>query len=422
MKEPNGQTITEKILARVSHRERVRPGDVLYVEPDCATSSDFRTYPLIANTLDEIGITQIANPDKVVITVDHCFPAPTTAWANKHRGLKEWVEHQKIKYFYNGEGINAQILAENGHALPGNFLTANDFNTNLGGLGCFSYNNGTPNIISVYASGKAWLIVPSTIKVELEGDLSLGVVPRDIVTTIMHDLQQNGKRAVIELTGSAVTKMDIDERMSLCCERWVYSGAKTAIINPDEKVMEYVKNRAKGEMHPVTSDSDAKFQSVMRYDVSKMVPVVARPGDLRDSIPVSEIKGLKVDVVFIGSCSGGRIHEMRHVAKILKGHHVHPRVLFMVIPPSRQIMLQMEKEGIMDILLQSGAHLGQPSCGLCGGNNYGNLADGEVCVTCSTNNLNGRMGSSTAKIYAGSPLTAAAAALKGELVDPREFL
>jgi homoaconitase/3-isopropylmalate dehydratase large subunit len=215
--------------------------------------------------------------------------------------------------------------------------------------------------------------------------------------------------------------MSIDERMSLCSERWVYTGAKTAIINPDEKVMDYVNKRAKGEMYPAASDPDAKFSSVLRYDVSRFVPVLARPNDLLDATPISDLKGVQVDVAYIGSCSGGRAEEMRYVAKILKGHRIHPRVRFMVVPPSREILHQMEKEGILNVVLQAGAHLGAPSCGGCAGLGDAILGDGEVCVTSSTNNLAGRMGSGTAQIYAGSPLSVAAAAVKGELVDPREF-
>jgi 3-isopropylmalate/(R)-2-methylmalate dehydratase large subunit len=161
-------TITEKILARTAHRDTVHPGEVVYVEPDFATSSDFRTYPYLARTLKEIGVTQVAHPDKIAITVDHCFPPPDTKWANNHRGLKEWVERQGIKYFYYGEGINAQILAEKGHALPGTFIAVNDFNTNLGALGCFVSSFGT-SILEVYATWRMWIIVPKTIRVELEG-------------------------------------------------------------------------------------------------------------------------------------------------------------------------------------------------------------------------------------------------------------
>ena len=420
MARSSGLTITEKILARVANRERVSPGEIVYVEPDLATSSDYRTYPSLANALKKIGVTQIAHPDKVVITVDHCFPPPDVDWANRHRGLRQWVEQQGIKYFYYGDGINHQILAEKGHALPGTFIAVNDFDTNLGALGCFVSSFGT-SIIEVYATWRMWIIVPSTIRVELEGDLSPGVVARDVSTKIIHDLQFSAGGAVIELTGPAITKMSVDERMSLSTERWVYTGAKTAIMNPDEKVMEYVKPRAKGEIYNVTSDPDAKFNSVLHYDVSDIVPLVAGSGDLLDATPVSDLKGVKVDVAYIGGCSGGRIEEMRHVAKMLRGHHAHPRLRFMVVPPSREILYQMEKEGIMDVLLQAGAHIGPPSCGACSAISNGLLGDGEVCVTTTTNNSVGRMGSKTAKIYAGSPLSAAAAAVKGEMVDPREF-
>jgi 3-isopropylmalate/(R)-2-methylmalate dehydratase large subunit len=417
-----GMTISEKILAKVAGRKKVEPGEIIRAKPTFSTSHDFYTYPQWANRLERIGIKKICNPDKVAIVADHFIPVNNTTWANNHKGLRDWVKKYNIKYFYYGEGISHQIMAEKGHALPGEFLASDDFEcTSLGGLGCFAVGIGT-SILEAYALGDVWLRVPTSIKVELNGSLKKGVTPRDISQKVIGDIGDGGALySVIEFTGPSVTEFSIDDRMTLCA-RIVYTGAKTAIVNPDSKAIEYAKRRAKAPFDPVMSDSDAKYLKVLKYDISQLEPLLAAPPTPVNTQPLSKFKGIKIDQAYIGSCANGRLSELRTVARILKNKKVDPNVKFIIAPPSAEIIRDLSEEGLLKVLLDSGAIIASPGCGACFGGYGGVLGSGEICISTTTNNVPGRMGSSEAQIYLGSPETVAASAIEGKIADPREYL
>jgi 3-isopropylmalate/(R)-2-methylmalate dehydratase large subunit len=313
-------------------------------------------------------------------------------------------------------------MAEKGHALPGEFLASDDFEcTTLGGVGSFAVGIGT-SILEAYALGGLWMRVPTTIRVELTGSLKKGVTTRDLSQKVIGDIGDGGALySVIEFTGPAVSQISIDDRMSLC-GRLVYTGAKTAIVSPDEKAAEYARGRAKAPFDPVVSDRDATCLRVLRYDLSELEPVVAAPPSPVNSQPLAGLKGTRIDQAYIGSCASGRMDELRRAASILDGRRAAAHVKFIVSPSSAEVLKGMSEEGILKTYIESGAILGSPGCGVCFGSYGGLLAGGEVCISTTTNNVTGRMGSPEARIYLGSAETVAASAIEGKIADPRDYL
>ncbi len=417
-----GMTLSEKILAKASGKEKVEPGDVVRAKPCFSTSHDFYTYPTWTSRLERAGLKNLWDPERVAVVADHFIPATTLTWANNHKGLRDWVEKFGVKYFYYGEGISHQIMAEKGHALPGEFLASDDFEcTTLGGMGCFAAGIGT-SILEAYALGDLWMRVPTSIKIELNGSLKKGVTPRDVSQKVIGDIGDGGALySVIEFAGPAVTEFSVDDRMTLC-SRLVYTGAKTAIVNPDAKAIEYAKGRAKAPFDPVVSDNDAKYLKVLKYDLSQLEPLLAAPPFPVNTQPLLKHKGSRIDQAYIGSCANGRLSELRTVAKILKNRRVHPHVKFIVTPPSVEVLKGLSEEGLLQTFIESGAIIGAPGCGVCFGGYGGLLAKGEVCISTTTNNVSGRMGSPEAQIYLGSPETVAASAIEGKIADPRDYL
>jgi len=417
-----GMTMAEKILAKAAGKKSVVPGEVVRARPCFSTSHDFYTYPHWTARLDQAGFQKLANPERVAVVADHFIPATTLAWANNHRGLRKWVEKFGVKYFYYGEGISHQIMAEKGHALPGEFLASDDFEcTTLGGVGCLAVGIGT-SILEAYALGDLWMRVPTTIKVELTGSLKKGVTARDVSQRAIGDIGDGGALySVVEFSGPAIENISIDDRMTLC-GRLVYTGAKTAIVSPDSKAEAYAQKRAKAPFEPVTSDPDAKYLGVLKYDLSTLEPLLAAPPSPVNSQPLSSFKGTPIDQAYIGSCANGRLDDLRRVARILKNRRAASRVKFIVAPSSVEVLRGLSEEGLMEVFLDSGAIVGSPGCGVCFGAYGGLLASGEVCVSTTTNNVAGRMGAQDGQIFLASPETVAASAVEGKIADPRDYL
>ena len=417
-----GLTITEKILAKASGRARVAPGEVIRARPCFSTSNDYYTYPHWAQRLERIGVKRLYAPERVAIVADHFCPAVNVAWAERHQRLRQWAERFEVGFFYYGEGISHQIMAEKGHALPGEFLASDDSDcTGLGGVGCLCIGIGS-SILEAYAVGDVWIRVPTTVRIELEGSLRKGVTARDVSQRIIGDLGKDGALlSVVEFVGPAVARFSIDERMTLC-SRIISTGASTAIVPPDEGAMAYAGARAKVPFDPVMGDSDATYLRILRYDLSEMEPLLATSPDPVGSASVCGMSGVRIDQAYIGSCAGGRLDELRGVAEILRNRKVHPRVRFIIVPPSREVLAGLCEEGLLKPLVDGGAIIGTPGCGACFGGHSGVLTDGEVCIATVTNNLRGRMGSAGAEIHLASALTVAASAIEGRITDPRNYL
>jgi 3-isopropylmalate/(R)-2-methylmalate dehydratase large subunit len=373
-------------------------------------------YLQVVKSFYELGGTEVANPEKTTFVFDHYSPAPTIKAAYNHKSMREFCSKRGIRHLFDiGDGVCHQVLAESGMVGPGKIVVETDSHTTtMGALGAFGTGVGATDMAVILITGKLWFKVPSVMKVVLEGDLNGSVMAKDLILHVIGDLKQDAAiYKAVEFAGEAVRKMPQEERMVLC-NMAVEMGAKTAYIAPDDITHEYLARYGweKGEV-PVT-DEDYEYESIVTYDVSKITPCVALPGSVDNvsSIPEEEIR---IDQVFLGTCTGGRLNDIRVAAEILEGKKVAQGTRFVVIPASRLVFQDAMKAGYIETLVDAGAVLSTPGCGPCLGAHEGVLAPGEKCVSTSSRNFPGRMGSTEAQVFIASPATAAATALKGRL-------
>jgi 3-isopropylmalate/(R)-2-methylmalate dehydratase large subunit len=404
----------EKILARASGRKKVASGEIVIAEVDVAEVNDL--YLQVVKSFYELGGTEVANPEKTTFVFDHYSPTPTIKAACNHKSMREFCSKRGIRHLFDiGDGVCHQVLAESGMVGPGKIVVETDSHTTtMGALGAFGTGVGATDMAVILITGKLWFKVPSVMKVVLEGDPNGSVMAKDLILHVIGDLKQDAAiYKAVEFAGEAVRKMPQEERMVLC-NMAVEMGAKTAYIAPDDITHEYLARYGweKGEV-PVT-DEDYEYESIVTYDVSKITPCVALPGSVDNvsSIPDEEIR---IDQVFLGTCTGGRLNDIRVAAEILEGKKVAQGTRFVVIPASRLVFQDAMKAGYIETLVDAGAVLSTPGCGPCLGAHEGVLAPGEKCVSTSSRNFPGRMGSTEAQVFIASPATAAATALKGRL-------
>ncbi len=424
-----GMTITEKICARASGKDRVRPGDMITAEIDKLYIKDLRfakaedpkgLYGVFKEVLKEMGVTRAWDPDKVIINFDE-QPARSTKRAEGQEVAKKFRdEHGATLYEGYQGGIGHNVMVERGHVRPGEFIVGADSHScTYGALGCFSTGIGFTETIGVLATGNIWLKVPPAIYVELAGKPPSWIWGKDIVLRVMAELGPNGSvNRTIEYGGSAVADISIESRLSMC-NMAVESLALNAIFAPDERAIDYAKQAGPGEFQVVHSDPDAEYESRRRFDLTDMEPYVAAPGVPSNGRPIHEFLGTKIDQAFIGTCSNSRIEDLRVAAKILRGKTVHAGVRMVVTPASFGAYFQARDEGLLDIIQKAKALVTTSECGICV---RPSLAGGEVCIFSGNRNFPGRMGDREARIFLGSPATVAASAVAGEVVDPREFL
>lgn len=404
----------EKILARASGRKKVTAGEIVIAEVDVAEVNDL--YLQVVKSFYELGGTEVANPEKTTFVFDHYSPTPTIKAACNHKSMREFCSKRGIRNLFDiGDGVCHQVLVESGMVGPGKIVVETDSHTTtMGALGAFGTGVGATDMAVILITGKLWFKVPSVMKVVLKGDLNDSVMAKDLILHVIGDLKQDAAiYKAVEFAGEAVRKMPQEERMVLC-NMAVEMGAKTAYIAPDDITHEYLARYGweKGDV-PV-NDEGYEYESIVTYDVSKITPCVALPGSVDNvsSIPGEEIR---IDQVFLGTCTGGRLNDIRVAAEILEGKKVAPGTRFVVIPASRLVFQDAMKAGYIETLVEAGAVLSTPGCGPCLGAHEGVLAPGEKCVSTSSRNFPGRMGSTEAQVYIASPATAAATALKGRL-------
>ena len=416
--------LAEKILAYASGRDEVKPGEIIQAKVDMAMANEI-TGPLAIKAFKEIGIKRVWDSGRIVLVQDHQVPADTVKSAELHRIMRRFAEEQKIKWFYDvgSGGICHQVMVEKGHALPGDLIVGADSHTcTYGALGAFSTGIGSTETAAVLISGKLWFKVPETIRVIVDGKLPLMVYPKDVILNIVGRVGADGATyKAIEFTGSTVKSMDVEGRLTLT-NMAVEMGAKTGIIEPDEKTLSYVKQRASRPFRPLRSDPDARYERIFKVNVDDLGPQVACPHRVDNVKPVSEVEGVRIDQAFLGSCTNGRLEDLRAAAMILKGKKIDRRVRMIITPASQEVYLQALREGYLEIFVEAGAIVSNPTCGACFGGHMGLLAPGEVCISTSNRNFVGRMGSPEAEIYLASPVTVAASALAGRIVDPTEYL
>ncbi len=416
-----GKTFAEKILGKKAGKEVV-PGEIVEVKPDVAMSHD--NTAAIAKTFREIGVSKIDDPNRHVIVLDHCVPAANEKFAQNHKEIRQFVKEQGIPHFYDvHRGICHQVLPEEGFALPGTLMVGSDsHSTTYGAFGALATGIGRSEMAVIFATGKIWLRVPETMKIVVKGTLPKGISSKDVMLKIMGDLSADGGLyKSVWFTGPTIAEMSVASRMVLT-NMAVEFGAKNGYMEPDQKTLDYLKNRARAEFEIVRSDPDAQFESVVEFDVSNLEPLVACPHTVDNVHSVSEVKGTKLDQVFFGSCTNARLEDFEIVANVMRGKKVHPSVRMIVIPASNQVFMEAMAKGYIQDLAQAGATIVNSGCGPCMGNHEGVPAPGERVLSTSNRNFRGRFGSKDAEVYLCSPLTAAVSALRGEIADFREML
>lgn len=419
-----GKTMAEKILAAKAGLKEVSAGDIVVAKVDCAMMDDILGPRVeIAAEMKRLGAS-VWDKDKVVIISDHYSPAANVKQADILAFTRNWAREYGINNYFEGRGPCHQVLAENGFALPGTLLVGTDSHTcTAGAFGCFGTGIGSTEMLGVLVTGEIWLRVPETMKFVWNGVLARGVMAKDMVLKTIGDIGHAGATyKVMEFSGNAVRRLPLDERMCIA-NMTVEAGAKTGLIEPDEKVFEYLESIGKKERGwKVASDPDAVYASEMYYDAGELTPMVACPHEVDNVKPVEDVAGIKIDQAYLGSCTGGRLNDLAVAAEILQGKKVAPYCRLLVSPASQDVWLKASKAGILDTLVEAGGVILAPSCGACLGVHSGVLGAGETCISSTNRNFNGRMGSKEAQVYLASPATVAASALEGRIVDPRRYL
>jgi len=414
----------EKILAKASGRNIVKVGEIVEAEVDLAEVNDL--YLQVIRSFYEMGGKNVACPERVAFVFDHYSPPPSIKAADNQRQMREFCKKMGIELLFDiGEGVCHQLLAESGLVGPGKIIIETDSHTTtLGALGAFATGVGATDLAIILLTGRLWFKVPSIVNIRIDGSMQPGTTAKDVILYILGRLKQDAAiYKAIEFTGSTVSSMPMDERFVLC-NMSVEMGAKTAYIQPDKVTFDFLKDiGAKGEdFEEFTTDKDFSYAEAYDVDVSGLVPQVALPGSVDDVCCVKDTEGIPISQVLIGTCTGGRLNDIRVAAEILKDKHVAKDVRCLLVPASKKIFREALKKGYVDILTEAGVVFVTPGCGPCLGAHEGVLAPGDVCVSTSSRNFPGRMGSTEASIYIASPATAAASALCGRLTDPRNVM
>ncbi len=420
-----GQTLAEKILARAGGLERVVPGQIVEGKVDLAMMHEQGAQTV--GPFHQMGAEKVWDPERVVIAIDHWVPASTEGAAVLHRILRKFAAEMQLPHFYDvgNHGICHQILAENGWVVPGDLAVGTDSHTNmLGAMGALAAGIGPTEMAAVLALGQLWLKVPPTIRVRVRGRLGPGVTAKDLVLRVLGEIKTTGATyKAIEYCGPTIEGLSMPERFTIC-NMTTEMGAKAGMVSPDQKTFDYLAPIAKHAMHPLRPDPDAFYERTVEIEVDGMEPMVACPYSPDNVRPLPEVarEHVKVDQVFLGSCTNARIEDLREGAALMKGHRVAPGVRFIVSPASTKIYEQCLREGIIQTFTEAGAVFTNSSCSACFGGNMGILAPEEVCASSSNRNFPGRMGAKQARIYLLSPAATVAAAIRGELADPREMM
>jgi 3-isopropylmalate/(R)-2-methylmalate dehydratase large subunit len=417
--------ITEKILAKASGKKVVHPKEIVDANVDMIMVHDL-TGPLAVEAFNKIGIKNVWDNQKIVVILDHQVPAESVKAAELHRTMRKFAQDQKIRIYDVGKGgICHQVMPEKGHVLPGTVIVGADSHTcTYGAFGAFATGIGSTEAAAVFATGKIWLKVPETIKINVEGQFQKYVAPKDLILHIIGQMGAGGAiYKGIEFSGPVIRAMNAAGRMTLC-NMTVEMGAKNGIVEPDETTRKFLKGRTAKPLtafKSLKSDEDASYDDIVNIDVTYLTPQIAYPSSVDNVKPASEMSDVNVEQAFIGSCTNGRIEDLRVAAEILKDKMVKVGVRTLVIPASQEVYRQAISEGLIEIFTDAGALVCGSTCGPCLGGHIGLLAPGETCVSTSNRNFIGRMGSKEAKVYLASPATVAASAITGRITDPREL-
>lgn len=417
------QTITEKIFSDHAGRE-VKAGEIVKVDVDMTIGNDITT-PLSIHAFNESGAKKLANPKGFALVMDHFIPAKDIASANQARISRDFAELHDLPYFFDEKemGIEHALLPEKGLVIPGDVIIGADSHTcTHGALGAFSTGMGSTDLAYTMITGKNWFKVPESIKVVITGKPANHIYGKDIILELIRQIGVSGALyKALEFTGDGIKYLNMDDRFSLC-NMAIEAGAKSGIVAYDEVTAEFLKDKnLRSEPKIFYSDEDAVYDQVITIDASKLEPVIAYPFLPSNGKPVTTAvnDNLKIDQVFIGSCTNGRLGDLQIAAKILKGKKVAKHTRLIITPATQKIALAAQKEGLMDIFAEAGAVVSNPTCGACLGGYMGILADKERCVSTSNRNFVGRMGARTSEVYLANSAVAAASAIAGYIADPR---
>lgn len=412
----------EKIMARSAGRDRVETGEIINCRIDFAEINDL--YPQTVYSFYEMGGKKVWDNERIAFVFDHYAPAPTIKTAQIHKEMREFRNEQALKYHFDIEkGVCHQVLPEAGLVRPGMVLVATDSHTTThGAFGAFGAGIGATDMATVLIAGELWFRVPEIIKIEINGGLGGGVFAKDVILHILGRMKADAAvYKAIEFSGSYVDELGVADRMTIC-NMAVEMGAKTAYMNPNVRVLDYLKERSASEFIIDETDDGFNFGETYTFDVSDLSPQLAVPHSVDNVFPIEEVEKVKIDQAFIGSCTGGRLEDLQEASRILDGKRIHEDVRLVIIPASAEVYDKAIELGYVRSLVKAGAAFTAPGCGPCLGTHAGILADGEVCISATNRNFPGRMGSTGASIYLASPACVAASALRGRITDPRELI
>ena len=417
-------TLSEKIIARASGNETVKPGDIVTCAVDLAMLHDSGGPRRVQPLLDELAV-GLWDADRVVVASDHYVPAVDPQSAAILALTRNWVKQHGIKHFYDMRGICHIVLAESGLLQPGMFVVGGDSHSPTGGaFGCFMFGVGATDMAGVLATGETWVVVPGTMRINWHGHLPHGTCAKDMMLYTCARLGAAGAAGqAVEYSGSLVQSMSLTERQTLC-NMAAELGAQTGIVTADETTIGFLnkRNGASKDWPSWHSDNSADYVDDHTFDASSLSPQVAAPGNPSNAAGVEDFTGTSIDQAYIGACTGAKLEDLHFAAKVLRGKQVANKVRLLIAPASAQVTETAAMDGTLATLTSAGALVMPSGCGACAGYGAGVLAAGETCIASTARNYAGRMGHPESRVYLGSPYTTAAAAVAGEIIDPRELI
>lgn len=418
-----GMTMTQKILAHHAGLEHVVPGQLIEAKIDLTLANDI-TGPVAIREMERFGFEKVFDKEKIAFVMDHFTPNKDIKSAEQCKECRNFCKKHDITHFYDvGKmGIEHALLPEQGLVAPGEVIVGADSHTcTYGALGAFSTGVGSTDIAAAMVTGKCWFKVPSAVKVNISGKLPEFTSGKDVILWLIGHIGVDGALyESLEFVGDGIKSLSMDSRFAIC-NMAIEAGAKNGIFQADEEALSYIKNRVSRPFNVFEADSDASYSKTIEIDMSKLEPIVACPHLPENTRPISDVKGITIHQSIIGSCTNGRMEDMRAAAKILKDRHVHPDVRTIIIPATQEIYLECITEGLTEIFIKAGAVVSTPTCGPCLGGHMGILASGERSVATTNRNFVGCMGHITSEIYLSNPEVAAASAVMGYLASPADL-
>ena len=418
-------TLAEKIFSKHCIEGEAKAGNFIRAKLDLVMGEDV-TIPLALNKFNELGFTEVFAKDKVIFVLDHLLPTNNVDSAQTHKKIRKFAKKHEIKYLYDQHnmGIEHALLPEQGHIYPGQLVIGADSHTcTYGALGAFSTGIGSTDMAVGMGTGELWFKVPETIKFNYNGKLPKWVSGKDLILYTIGDIGADGATyKAMEFDGEVIKKLPMADRFTMS-NMAIEAGGKAGLIEVDETTLQYLKGKVEREYEIYKSDEDANFEKVINYNVSNLEPQVAFPYSPENTKSISEInKRIKIDEAIIGSCTNGRLEDLRRAAKVLKGKKVNEEVRLIIIPATRNIYKEAMKEGLLEIFMDAGAGVSMPTCGPCFGGHTGVLGPGEKAITSTNRNFKGRLGSPDSKAFLANPSVVAASAIAGEIIHPEEVV